>query len=54
MDARIGRILSAIDDNGMRNNTLVILTSDNGPEPSAFINSCANGRDFERVRCAER
>jgi arylsulfatase A-like enzyme len=44
-DSRIGRILSAIDDNGLRENTLVILTSDNGPEITAFINSRASGRD---------
>jgi arylsulfatase A len=45
VDSRIGRILSAIDENGMRDNTLVIFTSDNGPETSAFVNSRANGRD---------
>ena len=45
VDARVGRILSAIDNNGMRENTLVILTSDNGPEINAFVNSRANGRD---------
>jgi arylsulfatase A-like enzyme len=45
VDSRIGRVLSAIDDNGMRQNTLVILTSDNGPEIGAFINSRDNGRD---------
>jgi arylsulfatase A len=45
VDARIGRILSAIDANGMRQNTLVVLTSDNGPETTAFVNSRANGRD---------
>ena len=44
-DARIGRVLSAIDDNGLRDNTLVVLTSDNGPETTAFLNSRANGRD---------
>ncbi|HWP05299.1 MAG TPA: sulfatase-like hydrolase/transferase [Polyangiaceae bacterium] len=44
-DSRIGRILSAIDDNGLRDDTLVILTSDNGPEVDAFVNSRANGRD---------
>ena len=38
-------ILSAIDGNGLRDNTLVILTSDNGPETTAFVNSRANGRD---------
>jgi len=45
IDARIGRVLSAIDDNGLRDDTLVILTSDNGPEVDAFVNSRANGRD---------
>jgi arylsulfatase A len=45
VDSRIGRILSAIDGNGLRDDTLVILTSDNGPEVTAFVNSRANGRD---------
>src|SRR5262249_17951008 len=44
-DSRIGRVLSAIDDNGLRDNTLVILTSDNGPETIAFGNSRDHGRD---------
>jgi hypothetical protein len=45
VDARIGRILAAIDDSGLRDETLVILTSDNGPEIQAFLDSRANGRD---------
>jgi arylsulfatase A len=45
VDARIGRVLAAIDSNGLRENTVVILTSDNGPEVTAFENSRANGRD---------
>jgi len=45
VDSRIGRILDAIDENGVRENTLVILTSDNGPEVAAFVNSRASGRD---------
>jgi arylsulfatase A-like enzyme len=45
VDSRIGRILAAIDSHGMRDDTLVVLTSDNGPETSAFVNSRANGRD---------
>src|SRR4029078_1783016 len=45
IDSRIGRILDAIDGNRLRDNTLVILTSDNGPEVGAFLNSRANGRD---------
>jgi arylsulfatase A len=45
VDSRIGRILDAIDENGLRDNTFVILTSDNGPEVAAFVNSRASGRD---------
>jgi arylsulfatase A len=45
VDDRIGRILAAIDDNGMKENTLVIMTSDNGPAPSAMIRSLENGDD---------
>ena len=45
VDSRIGRVLDAIDENGLRENTLVVLTSDNGPETVAFENSRANGRD---------
>jgi arylsulfatase A len=44
-DSRIGRVLSAIDDNGLRDSTLVILTSDNGPEITSMLNSRDNGRD---------
>ncbi len=45
IDSRIGRVISAIDNNGLRDNTLLILTSDNGPEIDAFLNSRDNGRD---------
>jgi len=45
VDARIGRIISAIDKNGFRDSTFVVLTSDNGPEVSAFLNSRDNGCD---------
>ena len=45
VDARIGRILAAIDNKGMRDNTLVILTSDNGPETTAMSTSLSNGAD---------
>jgi arylsulfatase A-like enzyme len=45
VDSRVGRILTAIDANGLHGSTLVILTSDNGPETTAFVNSRANGRD---------
>jgi arylsulfatase A len=45
VDSRIGRVLAAIDDNGLRDDTLVILTSDNGPEITALVNSRANGAD---------
>lgn len=45
VDHRIGRILAAIDGNGMKENTLVILTSDNGPETTAMTSSLANADD---------
>mgnify|MGYP002622450529 CR=1 FL=1 len=45
VDDRIGRIIAAIDDNGMANDTLVIFTADNGPETTAMINTLANGDD---------
>lgn len=32
MDAHVGEILDAIDDLGIRDNTVVVFTSDNGPE----------------------
>jgi arylsulfatase A-like enzyme len=44
-DARVGRVLAALDGNGLRDDTLVILTSDNGPEDEAYLNSRENGRD---------
>jgi len=44
-DDRIGRILAAIDNNGMRENTMVIFTSDNGPETVAMNQSLANSDD---------
>lgn len=34
MDAAIGRVLAHLAANGLAENTVVILTSDNGPEPS--------------------
>ena len=45
VDHRIGRILDAIDNNGLKNNTIVIITSDNGPSLTAAQQSVANGRD---------
>jgi arylsulfatase A len=45
VDNRIGRIISAIDDNGLKDNTLVIFTADNGPETTAMTETLANGAD---------
>lgn len=33
MDAYVGRILDAIEELGIRDNTIVVFTSDNGPDP---------------------
>ncbi|HEX4142832.1 MAG TPA: sulfatase-like hydrolase/transferase [Pirellulales bacterium] len=35
-DDNVGRILKALDDNGFAQNTLVVFSSDNGPEASAY------------------
>ncbi len=35
-DATVGRVLEALEENGFRENTLVIFTSDNGPERYAY------------------
>lgn len=35
-DAHLGQVLSALDKNGFTDNTLVIFTSDNGPEDIAY------------------
>lgn len=41
MDAHIGRILAALDELGLADNTLVVFTSDNGPENQAYHSSHA-------------
>ncbi|MBT8037280.1 MAG: sulfatase-like hydrolase/transferase [Verrucomicrobiae bacterium] len=45
VDDRIGRIIAAIDENGLANDTLIIFTSDNGPEKDAIAQTIANGDD---------
>ncbi len=45
VDSRIGRVLAAIDDNGFGGNTMVVFTSDNGPENTAMSQTIANGKD---------
>lgn len=45
VDDRIGRIISAIDNQGMTDNTIIILTSDNGPETTAMTATLDNGAD---------
>jgi arylsulfatase A len=45
VDHRVGRILNAIKNNDLENNTIVIITSDNGPETTAMKQSIDNGRD---------
>jgi arylsulfatase len=34
MDANVGRLLDAVDQLGIRENTIVVFTSDNGPDPT--------------------
>ena len=45
VDDRIGRVIDAIDNNGYHDNTVIIITSDNGPENIAMTQSLNNGRD---------
>jgi len=43
VDDRMGRIINAIDNNGFKNNTIIILSSDNGPDGKvvrAYLSSC--------------
>ncbi|WP_035140458.1 arylsulfatase [Fischerella sp. PCC 9605] len=35
MDANVGEILDAVDQFGIRDNTIVVFTSDNGPDPTS-------------------
>lgn len=35
-DAHLGQVMAALEENGFKNNTLVIFTSDNGPESIAY------------------
>ena len=41
MDANVGQILDAVDELGVRNNTIFIFTSDNGPDPTFPSNGSA-------------
>ena len=57
LDTQVGRVLKALDDTGIANNTIVIFTSDNGGErfadtwpftgrrPSCWKAACASGAD---------
>ncbi len=45
IDDRIGRVIDAIDGNGFHDNTVVILTADNGPENAAMSQSISFGKD---------
>lgn len=45
VDHRIGRVLDALDNNGFGENTMVVLTSDNGPENQAMSQSLSFGKD---------
>ncbi|MGJ8639760.1 MAG: sulfatase-like hydrolase/transferase [Opitutaceae bacterium] len=45
VDDRVGRILAAIEDNGYGSNTMVVFTSDNGPERDMLQESLEFGSD---------
>jgi arylsulfatase A-like enzyme len=46
MDHQIGRLVSALDELGLRENTLILFTTDNGT-PSKFISKFDNGKYIE-------
>ncbi len=43
LDAEVGRLMAALDELGLAENTLVIFTSDNGPEDIHVVNSGHSG-----------
>ncbi len=45
LDAQVGRIVKALDDRGMRDNTLIIFSSDNGGPRSAVVASGAHSAE---------
>ncbi|MCU0751137.1 MAG: sulfatase-like hydrolase/transferase, partial [Akkermansiaceae bacterium] len=45
VDHRIGRLIDAVDNNGFSQNTIIIFTSDNGPEAAAMSQSLSRGKD---------
>ena len=45
VDHRVGRVLTALENNGFGDNTVVIFTSDNGPETNAMGQSLTNNAD---------
>ena len=49
VDSRVGRILAAIENNGFGENTVVIFTSDNGPEADMVQASFTIGSDSNSV-----
>lgn len=44
-DHWIGRIIDAVDNNPALSNTIIVITSDNGPETHAYTESRSNGHD---------
>ncbi len=52
LDAAFGRLIRAVDDQGYRDNSLVIFTSDNGPETPVTVEESGNQwQDLSRDRC---
>ena len=49
MDANVGRILDAIDESGVRENTINIFTGDNGAESNEGDSGPFRGKLFDLI-----
>jgi arylsulfatase A-like enzyme len=48
-DAVVGRMLDALKELGVENDTIVVFASDNGPQARWFANSAATCRTWDRL-----
>ena len=49
LDSSIGRVLGALDTYGYRNNTMILMTTDNGPEEDCPPDGFCNASHFSKI-----